>query len=85
MPIVLRQGHRRARPGRFLSRSREKDAIAGGRPCSAPATRTDALAGPPVLPGERNPDGALAVGFVVAGANRVAPPIETNRLGACAG
>jgi hypothetical protein len=56
----------------------KKNAIAGGRPCSAPATR-DTLAGPPVLPAGRNADGALAVGFVVAGANRVAPPIETNR------
>jgi hypothetical protein len=63
----------------------KKIAIAGGRPCSAPATRTDAPAGPPVLPAERNADGALAVGFVVAGANRVAPPMETNRHGARAG
>ena len=51
-----------------------------------PAAIAEVKPGAPVfIPAGRNADGALAVGFVVAGANRVAPPMETNRHGACAG
>ena len=59
----------------------KKIAIAG----ATPVISTGHVDGRPgrraVLPAERNADGALAVGFVVAGANRVAPPMETHRHG----
>jgi hypothetical protein len=59
-------------------RQEQKISIADGTPVVtfAPATRTDVLAAAPVLiPTERDVDEALAVGFVVVGANGVALPM----------
>jgi hypothetical protein len=38
-----------------------------------------------VPPAERDADEALAAGFIVGGANGVAPPMENNRRSACGG
>jgi hypothetical protein len=71
-----RQGHRRARRGRFLRGQEKKIAIVGGTPAVTfpPARRTDAPARAPLfIPTEPNADGALAACFVVVGANGVVP------------
>jgi hypothetical protein len=59
-------------------RQEKKISIADGTPVVtfAPVTRTNVLAGAPVLvPAERGGDEALAAGFAVVGANGVALPM----------